>query len=117
MADNGIRNTAFASMAKLFASDHCNKVVSDAVQVFGGAGFNEDMPVAKLMRDAKIYQVRACVCACALGCVAERGKEMREMGGERARASQRPFAQPAHGGMRRGYSCGLPWHAPAVRRG
>lgn len=38
MADHGVRNTAFASMAKLFAADHCNKVVSDAVQVYGGAG-------------------------------------------------------------------------------
>jgi acyl-CoA dehydrogenase len=57
LIDNGIRNTAWASMAKLFAAEHCNKVVSDAVQIFGGAGYNEDMPVAKLMRDAKIYQI------------------------------------------------------------
>lgn len=57
MIDNGMKNTAFASMAKLFTAEHCNKVVSDAVQVFGGAGYNEDMPVAKLMRDAKIYQI------------------------------------------------------------
>lgn len=57
MIDNGIRNTTWASMAKLFASDHCNKVVSDAVQIFGGAGFNTSFPVEKLMRDAKIYQL------------------------------------------------------------
>ena len=57
MIDNGIRNTTWASMAKLFASDHCNKVVSDAVQIFGGAGFNTSYPVEKLMRDAKIYQL------------------------------------------------------------
>ena len=36
MYDNGQRNTHMASMAKLFASDHCNKVVSDAVQVTTG---------------------------------------------------------------------------------
>ena len=40
-----------------FAADHCNKVVTDAVQVFGGAGFNTEYPVEKLFRDAKIYQV------------------------------------------------------------
>jgi len=57
MADHGIKNTTWASMAKLFAADHCNKVVYDAVQVFGGAGFNEDFPVAKLMRDARIYSI------------------------------------------------------------
>ena len=47
----------YASMAKLFAADHCNKVVTDAVQVFGGNGFNTEYPVEKLMRDAKIYQI------------------------------------------------------------
>ena len=40
-----------------FAADHCNKVVTDAVQIFGGAGFNTEYPVEKLFRDAKIYQV------------------------------------------------------------
>ena len=47
----------YASMAKAFAGDHCNKVVADAVQVFGGNGFNTEYPVEKLMRDAKIYQI------------------------------------------------------------
>ena len=44
-------------MAKVFAGAHCNKVVADAVQIFGGAGFNTEYPVEKLMRDAKIYQL------------------------------------------------------------
>jgi alkylation response protein AidB-like acyl-CoA dehydrogenase len=30
----------YASMAKVFAAEHCSKVVNDAVQIFGGAGFN-----------------------------------------------------------------------------
>lgn len=55
--DKGNRNTMYASMAKAFAADHANKVATDAVQVFGGAGFNEDYPVEKLMRDAKIFQL------------------------------------------------------------
>jgi acyl-CoA dehydrogenase len=57
MYDNGVRNTHVASMAKRFASDHCNQVVTDAVQIFGGNGFNCEYPVEKLMRDAKIYQI------------------------------------------------------------
>ena len=57
MIDAGRRNTTFASMAKLFAADHANRCATDAVQIFGGAGFNEDMPVAKLFRDAKIFQL------------------------------------------------------------
>lgn len=46
-----------ASIAKCYAADMANRVASDAVQVFGGAGFNSEYPVEKLMRDAKIYQI------------------------------------------------------------
>ena len=60
--DMGRRNTYFASIAKAYAGDIANQVASDAVQVFGGNGFNSDYPVEKLMRDAKIYQVCVCVC-------------------------------------------------------
>jgi len=56
-ADNGIRNTLMASVAKCHAGDVANKSASDAVQVFGGNGFNTEYPVEKLMRDAKIYQI------------------------------------------------------------
>ncbi|XP_071821731.1 medium-chain specific acyl-CoA dehydrogenase, mitochondrial-like [Apostichopus japonicus] len=55
--DQGNRNTYFASIAKAFAADIANKCATDAVQVFGGNGFNSDYPVEKLMRDAKIYQI------------------------------------------------------------
>merc|ERR1719281_19061 len=56
-ADNGIRNTYMASIAKCLAGDVANKAATDAVQIFGGNGFNCDYPVEKLMRDAKIYQI------------------------------------------------------------
>jgi len=46
-----------ASIAKCFASDAANRIASDAVQIFGGNGFNSEYPVEKLMRDAKIYQI------------------------------------------------------------
>ena len=55
--DAGTKNTMYASMAKAFAADHANKCATDAVQIFGGAGFNTDYPVEKLMRDAKIFQL------------------------------------------------------------
>ncbi|XP_026746626.1 probable medium-chain specific acyl-CoA dehydrogenase, mitochondrial isoform X2 [Trichoplusia ni] len=57
MADYGIRNTVLASVAKCHASEIANKAAADAVQIFGGNGFNTDYPVEKLMRDAKIYQI------------------------------------------------------------
>ena len=53
----GRRNSYEASIAKCYASDIANKIASDAVQIFGGNGFNTDYPVEKLMRDAKIYQI------------------------------------------------------------
>lgn len=55
--DSGRRNTYYASIAKAYAADIANQLATDAVQVFGGNGFNTEYPVEKLMRDAKIYQV------------------------------------------------------------
>ncbi|CAH3169077.1 unnamed protein product, partial [Porites lobata] len=55
--DQGRRNTYYASIAKCLAGDVANKCATDAVQIFGGNGFNTDYPVEKLMRDAKIFQV------------------------------------------------------------
>ncbi|ERE89264.1 medium-chain specific acyl-CoA dehydrogenase [Cricetulus griseus] len=55
--DAGRRNTYYASIAKAFAGDIANQLATDAVQIFGGYGFNTEYPVEKLMRDAKIYQI------------------------------------------------------------
>ena len=55
--DAGKRNTKQAAMAKRFAADMCNQVVTDAVQVHGGYGYNKEYPVEKLFRDAKIFQI------------------------------------------------------------
>lgn len=55
--DNGIRNTKLAAFAKRFAADTVMKVTTEAVQVFGGYGYSNEYPVAKLMRDAKIFQI------------------------------------------------------------
>jgi alkylation response protein AidB-like acyl-CoA dehydrogenase len=46
-----------SSMAKCFASDMAMKVTTDAVQIFGGAGYMKDYPVERMMRDAKINQI------------------------------------------------------------
>jgi butyryl-CoA dehydrogenase len=56
--DSGEKNfTEEAAMAKVFASDTAMKVTTDAVQIFGGAGYMRDYPVEKMMRDAKITQI------------------------------------------------------------
>jgi alkylation response protein AidB-like acyl-CoA dehydrogenase len=46
-----------AAMAKLFASDTAMRVTTDAVQLFGGAGYTSEFPVERMMRDAKITQI------------------------------------------------------------
>ncbi|XP_054066767.1 medium-chain specific acyl-CoA dehydrogenase, mitochondrial isoform X1 [Rissa tridactyla] len=55
--DAGRTNTYYASIAKAFARDIANQVATDAVQIFGGNGFNTEYPVEKLMKDTKIYQI------------------------------------------------------------
>jgi acyl-CoA dehydrogenase len=57
LIDNGYKNTYQASIAKAFCADMCVRVCTDAVQVFGGYGFNKEYPVEKLMRDSKIFQI------------------------------------------------------------
>ena len=44
-------------MAKLFASDTAMQVTTDAVQLFGGAGYTKEFPVERMMRDAKVTQI------------------------------------------------------------
>ncbi|WP_016697635.1 acyl-CoA dehydrogenase family protein [Actinoalloteichus spitiensis] len=57
-AERGEDNLGFVSAAaKCFASDVAMEVTTDAVQLFGGAGYTTDFPVERMMRDAKITQI------------------------------------------------------------
>jgi len=49
--------TYHASIAKLFATDTAMRVTTDAVQVLGGAGYVNEHPVERMMRDAKVTQI------------------------------------------------------------
>ncbi len=56
--DSGAKQfTEESAMAKVFASDTAMRVTTDAVQIFGGAGYMRDYPVEKMLRDAKITQI------------------------------------------------------------
>jgi len=57
LADQGIRNTKEAAIAKAFAADVVMRVTTDAVQIYGGMGYTKWHPVEKLMRDAKVIQI------------------------------------------------------------
>ena len=57
-AERGEADLGFISAAsKCFASDVAMEVTTDAVQLFGGAGYTVDFPVERMMRDAKITQI------------------------------------------------------------
>jgi butyryl-CoA dehydrogenase len=57
LRDAGRSINAASSMAKMFASDTAMRVATDAVQVYGGAGYSRDNPVERFMRDAKGAQI------------------------------------------------------------
>jgi alkylation response protein AidB-like acyl-CoA dehydrogenase len=57
-SERGDKRAGFmASAAKMYASDIAMEVTTDAVQLFGGAGYTRDFPVERMMRDAKITQI------------------------------------------------------------
>ena len=57
LADNNLPNTEAAAHAKRFAADMATEATIEAVQIFGGYGYTEEYPVARLMRAAKVMQI------------------------------------------------------------
>ena len=55
--DRGLPFGRQASIAKLVATDAAMKVSTDAVQALGGAGYTQDFPVERMMREAKAMQI------------------------------------------------------------
>ena len=55
--DRGLPFGRQASVAKLLATDVAMRVSTDAVQVLGGAGYTQDFPVERMMREAKVMQI------------------------------------------------------------
>ena len=44
-------------MAKLFASEMAERVVSEAMQIFGGYGYVSDFPIERIYRDVRVCQI------------------------------------------------------------
>jgi hypothetical protein len=57
MKDAGVPCLKEAAMAKLFASEMAERVVSSAMQVFGGYGYVADFPVERIYRDVRVCQI------------------------------------------------------------
>ena len=46
-----------ASMAKVYASEMCNRVCYEAIQIHGGYGYSKDYPVERFYRDARVTTI------------------------------------------------------------
>jgi len=57
MKDRGEPCLKEACMAKLFASEACEAICSDAIQTLGGYGYLSDYPVERIYRDQKVCQI------------------------------------------------------------
>ncbi|MBI2760180.1 MAG: acyl-CoA dehydrogenase family protein [Chloroflexi bacterium] len=55
--DRGERCDLEAGMAKLFASETCLEVTTEALRIHGGAGYTQDLPIERYYRDAPLMIV------------------------------------------------------------
>jgi alkylation response protein AidB-like acyl-CoA dehydrogenase len=53
----GKLDARLASLAKLYCAEEAVRVALDAIQIHGGAGYTADLPLEKLMRDAKVFEI------------------------------------------------------------
>ena len=56
-ADDGRMTPNDAAIAKLFASEALGRTADSAVQIFGGMGLMEDLPIQRLWRDARLERI------------------------------------------------------------
>ena len=56
-ADRGLPHGREASMAKLYATEACTRIVERALHYHGAAGFMSDSPVQRLYRDCKVFEL------------------------------------------------------------
>jgi alkylation response protein AidB-like acyl-CoA dehydrogenase len=47
----------YTPLLKLFASEYCNQIASDALQIHGGTGYMKDFPIERIFRDARITNI------------------------------------------------------------
>lgn len=46
-----------AAQAKIFTSESAIKITNDALQVFGAAGYSRDLPLERMVRDARMFTI------------------------------------------------------------
>ncbi len=56
-AIDGKMSDADAAMVKVYCSEMLNKTADDTVQIFGGMGLMEEMPIERLWRDSRLERI------------------------------------------------------------
>lgn len=56
-ADRGVMLDPDAAMVKLYCSEMLNRTADDAVQIFGGMGLMEELPIQRLWRDSRLERI------------------------------------------------------------
>ena len=56
-AEKGEMTDADAAMVKVYCSEMLSKVADDTVQIFGGMGLMEEMPIQRLWRDSRLERI------------------------------------------------------------
>lgn len=56
-ADRGTMTDADAAMVKLYCSEMLNRVADHTVQIYGGMGLMEELPIQRLWRDARLERI------------------------------------------------------------
>jgi len=57
MKDKGVRHSSESAMAKLYASEMCERVTSKAIQVHGGYGYVKEYDAERHWRDSRITEI------------------------------------------------------------
>jgi butyryl-CoA dehydrogenase len=57
LKDKGVRHTTESAMAKLFASEMCERVTSHALQIHGGYGYVKEFDAERHWRDSRITEI------------------------------------------------------------
>ncbi|CUH42614.1 acyl-CoA dehydrogenase family protein [Ruegeria atlantica] len=56
-AEQGVMSDADAAMIKVFCSEMLGKIADDAVQIYGGMGLMEEMPIQRFWRDSRLERI------------------------------------------------------------
>lgn len=57
MKNNGEKVTTTGAMAKMYASEACVRIATEAIQIHGGYGYIKEFPVEKFFRDSKLCTI------------------------------------------------------------